>query len=95
MLIVSKICDEFIDQEVVDCVLWEVDYFFCLYECYELVLLWYVCCIIGVGQDGVEDILQDVFIKIWCNLRGYDFGMKLSSWFYCIVYNEVIFVLCR
>jgi RNA polymerase sigma-70 factor (ECF subfamily) len=95
MLIASKICDELTDQEVVDRALREVDYFSCLYERYEPALLRYVRRITGAGQDGAEDILQDAFIKIWRNLRGYDPGMKLSSWLYRIVHNEAISALRR
>jgi len=95
MLIASKICDELTDQEVVARALREVDYFSCLYERYEPALLRYVRRITGAGQDGAEDILQDAFIKIWRNLRGYDPGMKLSSWLYRIVHNEAISALRR
>lgn len=93
MLIASKKCNKLTDQEVVDRALREVDYFSCLYERYEPALLRYVRRITGAGQDSAEDILQDAFIKIWRNLRGYDPGMKLSSWLYRIVHNEAISAL--
>ena len=37
-----------------------------------------------------EDILQDVFIKVWRNLNSFRSDMKFSSWIYRIVHNETI-----
>jgi len=41
------------------------------------------------GEDA-EDILQDVFIKVYINLNDYDSTMKFSSWIYRITHNETM-----
>lgn len=44
-----------------------------------------------VGQkEEAEDLLQDVFIKAFKNLRSYDSRRKFSSWIYRIAHNEAI-----
>ncbi len=40
--------------------------------------------------DEIEDILQDVFIKAYKNLYGFDAKKKFSSWIYRITHNEAI-----
>ena len=37
-----------------------------------------------------EEILQEVFLKVWKNLRGYDRSLSFSSWIYRIAHNETI-----
>jgi RNA polymerase sigma-70 factor (ECF subfamily) len=34
--------------------------------------------------------LQEVFLKAWKNLNGFDVGLKFSSWIYRITHNETI-----
>ena len=41
------------------------------------------------AQD-VEDLLQDIFIKVYLNLNAYDASFKFSSWIYRIAHNEII-----
>jgi len=38
--------------------------------------------------DEAEDVLQDVFIKAYRNLFGFDTRKKFSSWIYRIAHNE-------
>lgn len=40
--------------------------------------------------DELEDILQDVFIKAYKNLYGFDAKKKFSSWIYRIAHNEAV-----
>jgi len=40
--------------------------------------------------DELEDILQDVFIKAYRNLYGFDTKKKFSSWIYRIAHNEAV-----
>ncbi|MBU4422044.1 RNA polymerase sigma factor [Patescibacteria group bacterium] len=40
--------------------------------------------------DELEDILQDVFIKAYKNLYGFDANKKFSSWIYRIAHNEAV-----
>ena len=41
------------------------------------------------GED-VEDLLQNVFIKVYLNLNAFDQSLKFSSWIYRICYNEIV-----
>lgn len=40
--------------------------------------------------DELEDVLQEVFIKAYRNLYGFDVKRKFSSWIYRIAHNEAI-----
>jgi RNA polymerase sigma-70 factor (ECF subfamily) len=41
-------------------------------------------------RELVDDILQNVFIKIYKNLYSFDKKLKFSSWIYRITHNEAI-----
>lgn len=46
---------------------------------------------LGVFQkEEVEDILQDVFIKVYKNLQEFDDSLSFSSWIYRITHNETM-----
>jgi RNA polymerase sigma-70 factor (ECF subfamily) len=38
----------------------------------------------------IDDILQNIFIKVYINLNEYDVDLKFSSWLYRIAHNETI-----
>lgn len=44
----------------------------------------------SVSKEDVEDLLQDIFIKIYLNLNDFDTSLKFSSWGYRIAHNEII-----
>jgi RNA polymerase sigma-70 factor, ECF subfamily len=44
----------------------------------------------NVDHHTAEDILQEVYIKIFKNLNGFDQKMKFSTWIYRIAHNETI-----
>ena len=79
------------DQEIVDRTLTENPEFFGeLIDRYEQKLLRYVRRITQVARHDAEDIIQDVFIKAYENLRGFDTSLSFSSWVYRICHNHVI-----
>src|SRR3989339_869772 len=41
-------------------------------------------------KEEVEDILQDVFVKVYKNLQGFDPTLSFSSWIYRIAHNETM-----
>ncbi|MCB0634236.1 MAG: RNA polymerase sigma factor [Saprospiraceae bacterium] len=90
MYVSKAICDQFNDIQIVQQALQQIDYFSCLYERYEDRLLRYIKRMATVNHEEAEDILQDAFIKIWRNLNSFDQHLKLSSWIYRIVHNEVV-----
>ena len=78
------------DEELVALTLENQSFFLYLIKRYEEKLLRYIIRISGVDHDGAEDILQDVFIKVYRNLYGFDRDLKFSSWIYRIAHNQVI-----
>lgn len=42
------------------------------------------------NPDELDDVLQEVFIKVYRNLYGFDVEKKFSSWIYRIAHNESI-----
>ena len=42
------------------------------------------------SQDELDDVLQEVFIKAYKNLYGFDVDKKFSSWIYRIAHNEAL-----
>lgn len=90
MILNNEICHELSDCEIVTHSLVDNDYFICLYERYEPRLLRYIQRITMASEEQAKDILQEAFIKIWQNLKGFNQNMKLSSWIYRIVHNETI-----
>ena len=46
---------------------------------------------IGVhSSDDYDDVLQEIFIKVYRNLNGFDTSLSFSSWIYRIAHNEAI-----
>jgi len=78
------------DEEIVALTLKNQDYYAVLMERYENKLAGYIRRISGLGKEDVEDILQNIFIKIYQNLQGFDQMLKFSSWAYRIAHNEII-----
>lgn len=68
----------------------DADLFLELMQRYEGRLLAYINRIINVSNGEAEDILQEVFIKTYQNLNGFDLNLKFSTWVYRITYNQVI-----
>ncbi|MDD4412777.1 MAG: RNA polymerase sigma factor [Patescibacteria group bacterium] len=57
---------------------------------YKLKFFHYVRRISGVNDDDAEDLVQDIFIKIYLNINDFDETQKFSSWAYAIARNLVI-----
>lgn len=83
------------DNELASLSLTQADYFACLINRYEKQLLFYIRRISGLNQADAEDVLQEVFIKVFYNLNGYDSDLKFSSWLYRIAHNETMSELRR
>lgn len=64
--------------------------FACLVERYEAKLGRYVRRLMpGIGEDA-DDVLQEVFMKVYVNARGFDPSLSFSSWIYRIAHNEAV-----
>ncbi len=78
------------DEDLVVHTLKNKDFFAYLIERYEAKLASYIKRISGFNKEDVQDILQNVFIKVYTNLNSFDKSLKFSSWIYRITHNEVI-----
>jgi len=78
------------DEELVECSLRDEDCFYYLIKRYELKILRYINRMTNVSPQQSEDILQDIFLKVYLNLNGFDQKLRFSSWIYRIAHNEII-----
>ena len=83
-------CKDKTDEELVALTLKNQNFLVCLTRRYETKLLSYILRISNVSKEEAEDILQDVFIKVYYNLNSFDKELKFSSWIYRITHNQVI-----
>lgn len=78
------------DKQLVQLSLKDQDCFYYLMKRYEIKLLRYIKRLTTVSQEEAEDIIQEVFIKVYRNLNGFNRKLKFSSWIYRIAHNEII-----
>lgn len=83
-------CEEKTDSEVVGLAKENPDYLACLMERYEEKLFYYIRRISYFSKEDIEDILQEVFIKVYKNLNDYEDSLKFSSWIYRITHNHTV-----
>ena len=60
-----------------------------LYNQFHRLLYNYIALRVNNKQD-VEDLLQDVFVKIFLNIRKLEKGERLNSWIFSITRNSII-----
>ena len=78
------------DNELIDVVRGgQTEQYAKIIERYQGKLFAYLYRLIG-NRDEAEDLLQDVFIKAYKNLRSYDSSRKFSSWIYRIAHYEAV-----
>ncbi|HBB64599.1 MAG: ECF subfamily RNA polymerase sigma factor, RNA polymerase sigma-70 factor, ECF subfamily [candidate division WS6 bacterium GW2011_GWC1_33_20] len=85
-----KDIDSIPDSQIVEMVLSDVNAYKYIIERYESKLLRYIQRVLYISKEDAEDILQEVFIKAYRNIKGYDKGYSFSSWIYRIAHNEAI-----
>lgn len=78
------------DEELVDLVLEDQEFFLHIMERYEKKLLSYILRISNISFEEAEDVLQNIFIKVYKNINDFDKSLKFSSWIYRIAHNETI-----
>ncbi|MCK5027588.1 MAG: RNA polymerase sigma factor [Candidatus Pacebacteria bacterium] len=83
-------CKEKTDEELISLAAENTAYFSCIIERYEKKLKRYVRRITKISDDDVEDVLQEIFIKVYMNIQGFDTKLSFSSWIYRIAHNTVI-----
>lgn len=83
------------DAELVESALARPDAFALIVHRYEAPLKRYVRRLLGRSTGTVEDVLQEVFLKVYVNLNDYDRGRPFSPWIYRIAHNEAVSALRR
>ena len=78
------------DVELVQLSLENKEFFRHIILRYESKLSQYIKRMTNVNQEEFQDILQDIFIKVYRNLNGFNQNLQFSSWIYRIAHNEVI-----
>lgn len=78
------------DAEVVLAALADKEQFGVLMDRYEAKLRRYIARLGVRNAEDQSDVLQDIFIKVYRNLNGFDQHLKFSSWIYRIAHNEAI-----
>lgn len=78
------------DQELIALAKKDPEKFGLLMERYQEPLFRYIRRITQMPGGDVEDLLQEVFIKIYQKMNEYDSRLKFSSWAYRIAHNHVI-----
>lgn len=78
------------DNELVSLSLENQEYFGVLVERYEGKLSRYIRRITNVPIEDQEDILQNIFLKTYLNLNGFNKKLSFNSWVYRIAHNEII-----
>lgn len=78
------------DAELVSQSIENADYFSGIVVRYEPKLSRYIRRRAKVTNEDVEDILQDIFIKIYTHLNDFDPTLSFSSWAYRIAHNYII-----
>lgn len=78
------------DEELVKLTIENQDFFAHLMNRYEDKLSKYIKRISNFSTEEAEDVLQNVFIKVYKNLNDFDVDLKFSSWIYRITHNETI-----
>lgn len=78
------------DTELVALSLSKADNFAFLIERYKSKIGSYIKRLTNIDDDDLEDVLQEIFIKVYINLNGFDKNLQFSSWIYRIAHNEVI-----
>ncbi len=86
----NTLYDPMTDEELVRYSLHDENAFYSLMKRYEPALLRYIKRIMPASREEAEDILQEIFIKVYRNINGFDINLKFSTWLYRIAHNEVI-----
>lgn len=78
------------DEDLVKLSLQDKEQFGMLIERYEAKLARYITRLGVRSFEDRQDVLQEIFIKVYRNLHGFDTLLSFSSWIYRIAHNEAI-----
>jgi RNA polymerase sigma-70 factor, ECF subfamily len=89
-MIKKQDCIEKDDVKLVKLALNDPSDFLCIVDRYEEKLLRYISRLAKLAREDAEDLLQEIFLKIYRSLNSYNEELKFSSWVYRIAHNETI-----
>jgi RNA polymerase sigma-70 factor (ECF subfamily) len=78
------------DNEIVTCTLENPSAFSEIVARYEAKLMRYIRRLGVIVAEDQEDLLQEIFIKVYKNANAFDTSLSFSSWIYRIAHNETI-----
>ena len=78
------------DEELVRLTLADKNVFGLIVDRYEAKLGRYIARLGVRNPDDQLDVLQEIFLKVYRNLNGFDTSLQFSSWIYRIAHNEAI-----
>lgn len=82
--------DKKTDNEIITLSIKDSSCFAILIERYEKKFSRYIARLCACSKEDIEDLVQEIFIKIYRNMNDFDIKLKFSSWAYRIAHNEVI-----
>lgn len=78
------------DEEILRRSLTDREFFAHIIERYERKLRAYIGRKSHASTADQDDLLQNIFIKVYKNMKEFDSSLRFSSWIYRISYNEMI-----
>ena len=83
-------CESMTDSELIALSIEDNHHFWELIERYEQKLFRYIMRLGDFSLEEAEDLLQDIFIKVYVHLNEYDSSFAFSSWIYRIAHNSSV-----
>jgi RNA polymerase sigma-70 factor (ECF subfamily) len=83
-------CTNDTDEQVIARVSTEREVFGYIIDRYEDKLRRYLRRLMPGLAEDTDDLLQDIFVKVYINAHGFDTSLKFSSWIYRIAHNEAV-----
>jgi RNA polymerase sigma-70 factor, ECF subfamily len=78
------------DQDLVTAALLDRHAYALILRRWHPILSRYLHRFLGHSAEATDDVLQDVFIKVYLNLNGYDHARPFGPWIYRIARNEAL-----
>jgi RNA polymerase sigma-70 factor (ECF subfamily) len=89
-MFISEEIESLSDEELVLLTLKNQDNFVAIINRYKNRLFAYIRRITNIRDEDAEDLLQEIFLKVYLNLNDFESDLKFSSWIYAIARNQVI-----
>lgn len=81
---------DFSDAKIVEMTLEDKRHFEVLIIRYQEKLSRYIARQTNISLEDREDLLQDIFVKVYQNINSYNSDLSFSSWIYRVAHNQII-----